>query len=98
MHVAASAVDGAGAAFVTAVWDGGGATATVVGTLRTDGEGLADGVVLAGAAGAGAGAAVVEVAAAGDAGCADVVVLVLCETSTCAWACVFAAAELETVD
>ena len=75
MHVAASAVDGAGGAFVTAAWEGGGATAAVVGTLRTDGEGLADGVVLVGTAGDGA--AVVEVAAAGAAGGADLVVLVL---------------------
>jgi hypothetical protein len=80
MHVAASAVVGAGGAFVAVVWEGGGATAAVVGTLRTDGDGLADGVVLVGAAGT----AVVDVATAGAAGGAAVVALVLCETPT--WA------------
>lgn len=60
------------------------AASAVVGTLRTDGEGLAGGVVLVGAAGAGVGAddVLAEVVAAGAAaGGADVVVLVLCETT-----------------
>jgi len=60
------------------------AASAVVGTLRTDGEGFADGLVLVGAAGAGADDVLAEDAAAavvaGSAdvvGGADVVVLVL---------------------
>jgi hypothetical protein len=77
MHVAASAVVGAGGAFVTAAWEGGGATAAVVGTLRTDGDGLADELVPAVA-----GAVLVAAVTAGAVVGGAEVVLVLCETVT----------------